>query len=103
MRARSVASAAGGAAEGIGGTVRELSSEVGMLRGRPFGLLRLPAQEVIGFPLEMESTCLKPVQSATIESYVSLLKGYLLFSYDFETPAQSPRLSRLIALVRTQK
>ena len=34
----------------------------------------------------------KPVQSSTIESYVSLLKGYLLFSYDFETPAQSPRL-----------
>ena len=44
----------------------------------------------------------KPVQSSTIESYVSLLKGYLLFSYDFETPAQSPRLSRLIALVRSE-
>ena len=44
----------------------------------------------------------KPVQSATIESYVSLLKGYLLFSYDFETPAQSPRLSRLIALIRSE-
>ena len=43
-----------------------------------------------------------PVQSSTIESYVSLLKGYLLFSYDFETPAQSPRLSRLIALVRSE-
>ena len=44
----------------------------------------------------------KPVQSSTIESYVSLLKGYLLFSYDFETPAQSPRLSRLIALIRSE-
>ena len=41
----------------------------------------------------------KPVKSKTIESYISLLKGYLSFSYDFEIVERSPRLKRLIASI----
>ena len=44
----------------------------------------------------------KPLSSSTIETYVSLLKGYLIFSYDFEIPAESPRLKRLIAMIRSE-
>lgn len=43
----------------------------------------------------------KPVKAGTIESYVSLLKGYLVFSYDFEIAERAPRLTRLIALIRS--
>ena len=42
----------------------------------------------------------KVVRSSTVQSYVSLLKGYMLFSYDFEMPADTPRLSRLIKLIK---
>jgi hypothetical protein len=42
------------------------------------------------------------LSSKTVESYVSLLKGYLVFSYNFELPAQSPRLTRLIRLLREE-
>ena len=42
----------------------------------------------------------KVVSSGTIQSYVSLLKGYMLFTYDFELPADSPRLSRVIKMIR---
>ena len=42
----------------------------------------------------------KVVSSGTIQSYVSLLKGYMLFTYDFELPADSPRLSRVIKMIK---
>jgi hypothetical protein len=44
----------------------------------------------------------KPVSSSTVSGYLSLLKGYFLFSYDFEIPNPSPRLSRLVALIRSE-
>ena len=44
----------------------------------------------------------KPVKVSTVESYLSLLKGYLVFSYDFEIPAATPRLTRLITLIRSE-
>lgn len=36
----------------------------------------------------------------TVESYVSLLKGYLSYSYDFEILERSPRLKRLLDSMR---
>ena len=44
----------------------------------------------------------KPVQVSTIESYVSLLKGYLIFEYDFEIRDKAPRLTRLVTLLRME-
>jgi hypothetical protein len=44
----------------------------------------------------------KPVQVSTVESYVSLLKGYLIFEYDFEIRDKAPRLTRLITLLRME-
>ena len=44
----------------------------------------------------------KPVASSTVSGYLSLLKGYFLFSYDFEIPNPSPRLSKLVALIRSE-
>lgn len=44
----------------------------------------------------------KPLSSGTIESYVSLLKGYLHFKYDFEVRDDAPRLTRLIKLVKAE-
>lgn len=42
----------------------------------------------------------KPVSAATIESYVSLLKGYLSYNYDFDLLDRAPRLSRLLRAMR---
>lgn len=42
----------------------------------------------------------KPVQPATIESYVSLLKGYLSYNYDFDLLERAPRLTRLLRAMR---
>jgi hypothetical protein len=44
----------------------------------------------------------KTVQVSTVETYVSLLKGYLVYTYDFEIVDKAPRLSRLIALLRSE-
>ena len=44
----------------------------------------------------------KPLKSNTIESYISLLKGYLYFEYDFEVRDDAPRLARLIKLVKSE-
>lgn len=38
----------------------------------------------------------KPVRARTIETYISLIKGYLKFEYDFELPERSPRLKQLL-------
>ena len=38
----------------------------------------------------------RPIAPRSIASYVSLLKGYLSVSYDFELPDRSPRLTRLL-------
>ena len=43
----------------------------------------------------------KPVKVSTIETYVSLLKGYFIFTYDFEMPVSTPRLTRMIALIKS--
>ena len=43
----------------------------------------------------------KPVKVSTIETYVSLLKGYFIFTYDFEMPISTPRLTRMIALIKS--
>jgi len=42
----------------------------------------------------------RPVSVKTVESYVSLLKGYLSFTYDFELVERAPRLKRLLAALR---
>lgn len=44
----------------------------------------------------------KKLSISTVESYVSLLKGFLLFTYDFELPPDSPRLSRVIKLIKNE-
>ena len=36
------------------------------------------------------------MQARTVESYVSLLKGYLSFQYDFDVVDRAPRLKRLL-------
>ena len=41
-----------------------------------------------------------PMAVSTIETYVSLLKGYYVFTYDFEMPISTPRLTRMIALIK---
>lgn len=43
-----------------------------------------------------------PVRARTIESYVSLIKGYLRFEYDFELPERAPRLSRLLKAMKDE-
>jgi hypothetical protein len=45
----------------------------------------------------------RSLSAKTIESYISLLKGYLTFSYYFELPAQSPRLTRLVKLLHAEE
>lgn len=40
------------------------------------------------------------LKAKTIESYISLLKGYLSFSYDFEIVQRSPRLKHLLMSLR---
>lgn len=40
------------------------------------------------------------VATKTVESYISLLKGFLSFSYDFELVDRSPRLRRLLQDMR---
>lgn len=42
----------------------------------------------------------KPVKTATIESYISLLKGYLSYNYDFDLVERAPRLTRLLRAMR---
>lgn len=42
----------------------------------------------------------RPVQAATIESYISLLKGYLSYNYDFDIIERAPRLTRLLRAMR---
>lgn len=42
----------------------------------------------------------RPVSVKTIESYISLLKGYLGFSYAFELINKAPRLKRYLAALR---
>lgn len=42
----------------------------------------------------------KPIAVKSIESYISLLKGYLSHTYDFEVPSGTPRLARLVKLMR---
>ena len=42
------------------------------------------------------------LQAGSIETYVSLLKGYLIFTYDFEIREGAPRLSRLIKLIKSE-
>ena len=37
------------------------------------------------------------VKARTVESYISLLKGYLSFSYDFDVLDRAPRLKRLLS------
>jgi hypothetical protein len=44
----------------------------------------------------------RPLTASTIEAYISLLKGYLTFSYNFEMPDKSPRLTRLVRLLREE-
>lgn len=44
----------------------------------------------------------RPVQARTVESYISLLKGYLSFQYDFDVVDRAPRLRRLITEMRNQ-
>lgn len=42
------------------------------------------------------------VKARTVESYISLLKGYLSFSYDFDILGRAPRLRRLLQEMRLQ-
>jgi hypothetical protein len=44
----------------------------------------------------------RPLAASTIETYISLLKGYLTFSYNFELPEKPPRLARLVRLLRDE-
>ena len=44
----------------------------------------------------------KQIAVGSIDSYISLLKGYLAFTYDFEIPDKAPRLTRLVALLRSE-
>ena len=39
----------------------------------------------------------RTVKARTVESYISLLKGYLSFSYDFDVLDRAPRLKRLLS------
>ncbi|KAL3894566.1 MAG: hypothetical protein SGPRY_013776, partial [Prymnesium sp.] len=43
-----------------------------------------------------------PVRARTTESYISLIKGYLRFEYDFELPERAPRLSRLLKAMKDE-
>ena len=42
----------------------------------------------------------KPISAKSVESYISLLKGYLSFTYDFEIVERSPRLKRFLKAMR---
>lgn len=42
------------------------------------------------------------LKTDSIETYISLLKGYLIFTYDFEIRVGAPRLSRLIKLIKSE-
>lgn len=44
----------------------------------------------------------RTVRARTVDSYISLLKGYLSFSYDFDVLGRAPRLKRLLAEMKTQ-
>lgn len=41
-----------------------------------------------------------PVRDRTIETYISLIKGYLRFEYDFELPDRAPRLKQLLKAMK---
>lgn len=45
----------------------------------------------------------KPVTADTIESYVSLLKGYLNYNYDFQLMERSPRLRGLLRAMKSKE
>ena len=42
----------------------------------------------------------RPVRARTIETYISLIKGYLKFEYDFELSDRSPRLKQLLKAMK---
>lgn len=42
----------------------------------------------------------RPVRARTIDTYISLIKGYLKFEYDFELPDRSPRLKQLLKVMK---
>lgn len=58
------------------------------------------------FAMYMESTpsekTRRVVQARTTELYISLLKGYLSFSYDFDVVDRAPRLKRLLSEMKSQ-
>lgn len=45
----------------------------------------------------------RPVKAKTIESYVSLIKGFLDFTYSFDLVLRAPRLKRLMADVQSKE
>lgn len=45
----------------------------------------------------------KPISVKSIESYISLVKGYFAHTYDFEVPEGAPRLSKLIKALRADQ
>lgn len=45
----------------------------------------------------------KPVKAKTIESYISLPKGFLDFTYSFDLVLWAPRLKRLIADIHRRR
>lgn len=45
----------------------------------------------------------RPISVKSIESYISLVKGYFAHTYDFEVPEGAPRLSKLIKALRADQ
>lgn len=45
----------------------------------------------------------QPISVKSIETYISLLKGFFKHTYDFEIPEGSPRLSRLVKMMREEQ
>lgn len=45
----------------------------------------------------------KPVSVKSMESYISLLKGYFAHTYDFEIPEGAPRLSKLVKALQADQ
>lgn len=44
----------------------------------------------------------RPVRARTIETYISLIKGYLRFEYDFELPDRALRLKQLLKAMKEE-